>query len=79
MLIPCHARQNAACLDYIVNKIWIYVTRHFIQPELLVLSRDGGATIAYRKMIGKSPTVICCGGYHSDLSRRKALAPSHVG
>ena len=66
-------------MDYIVDKNWIYVTRHYMQPELLVLSRDGGATIAYREMIGKSPTVIYCGGYPSDLSGRKALVLSYVG
>ena len=47
-----------------------------MQPEPLILSRDGGATIAYREMTGKSPTVIYCGGYHSDMSGSKAVALS---
>ena len=47
-----------------------------MQPEPLILSRDGGATIAYREMTGKTPTVIYCGGYHSDMTGSKAVALS---
>ena len=47
-----------------------------MQHEPLILSRDGGATIAYREMTGKSPTVIYCGGYHSDMTGSKAVALS---
>lgn len=47
-----------------------------MQPEPLILSRDGGATIAYREVTGNTPTVIYCGGFHSDMTGSKAVALS---
>ncbi len=39
-----------------------------------ILSRPDGATIAYRRLGGKKPTVVFLHGYHSDMTGGKALA-----
>ncbi|MBI3444174.1 MAG: alpha/beta hydrolase [Magnetospirillum sp.] len=39
-----------------------------------ILSRPDGATIAYRKLEGKTPTLVFLHGYHSDMEGTKALA-----
>ena len=38
------------------------------------LSAADGATIAYRKVPGKSPGVVFCGGFKSDMTGTKATA-----
>jgi pimeloyl-ACP methyl ester carboxylesterase len=40
-------------------------------PE--ILSRDGGATIAYRSLDGKTPGVMFLGGFMSDMQGTKAV------
>lgn len=40
-------------------------------PE--ILSRDDGATIAYRRLDGKSPGVMFLGGFKSDMQGTKAI------
>ena len=45
-----------------------------MQPKPLTLARDCGATIAYQATAGMSPTIIYCGGYHSDMTGSKASA-----
>ena len=40
-------------------------------PE--ILSRDGGVTIAYRRLDGKSPGVMFLGGFNSDMQGTKAV------
>ena len=42
------------------------------QPR--TLHRAGGSTIAYRATPGKSPGVLFCGGYRSDMTGAKATA-----
>lgn len=39
-----------------------------------LLSRPDGATIAYRRVAGKSPTVVFLGGFKSDMTGAKASA-----
>ena len=39
-----------------------------------ILSREGGATIAYRKNVGKAPCVVFLGGFMSDMTGTKATA-----
>ncbi len=39
-----------------------------------ILARPDGATIAYRKLEGKTPGVVFLHGYHSDMEGGKALA-----
>jgi pimeloyl-ACP methyl ester carboxylesterase len=39
-----------------------------------LLPRHDGATIAYRAVSGKSPGVVFCGGYKSDMTGTKATA-----
>jgi len=39
-----------------------------------ILTRPDGATIAYHTLAGKSPGVIFCGGFKSDMTGTKALA-----
>jgi pimeloyl-ACP methyl ester carboxylesterase len=41
------------------------------KPE--ILSREGGATIAYRRVPGKSPGVMFLGGFNSDMQGTKAV------
>ena len=43
-----------------------------MQPKPLTLTRDKGATIAYHAVAGMSPTIIYCGGYHSEMTGSKA-------
>ena len=38
------------------------------------LPRPDGATIAYHKTAGKSPGVVFCGGFKSDMTGTKATA-----
>lgn len=38
-----------------------------------ILTRDGGATIAYRRLEGKSPGVVFLGGFMSDMTGTKAI------
>jgi pimeloyl-ACP methyl ester carboxylesterase len=59
-----------------IRKVQFTALCHFMQPEPLILSRDGDATIAYREVTGNSPTVVYCGGYHSDMTGSKAAALS---
>ena len=40
-------------------------------PE--ILSRDGGVTIAYRRIDGKTPGVVFLGGFMSDMQGTKAI------
>ncbi|TWT15091.1 carboxylesterase [Reyranella sp. CPCC 100927] len=40
----------------------------------LTLSRPDGATIAYHQVQGRSPTVVFCGGFRSDMTGTKAMA-----
>ncbi len=42
--------------------------------EPRTLPREGGATIAYRRTSGKTPGVVFCGGFGSDMSGTKAAA-----
>ncbi|MDP6803991.1 MAG: alpha/beta hydrolase [Rhodospirillales bacterium] len=42
-----------------------------MQPQ--TLTRRGGATIAYRSSPGKTPGVVCLGGFRSDMTGEKAL------
>ena len=44
-------------------------------PE--ILPRDGGATIAYRRLDGKTPGVMFLGGFMSDMQGTKALELEH--
>jgi pimeloyl-ACP methyl ester carboxylesterase len=37
------------------------------------LSRDGGVTIAYRRLDGKSPSLVFMGGFNSDMQGTKAV------
>ena len=43
-----------------------------IEPS--ILTRADGTTIAYRTHTGKSPGVVFCGGFNSDMTGTKALA-----
>jgi len=43
-------------------------------PEPSILTRDDGATIAYRRMPGKTPGVIFLTGFKSDMTGDKAAA-----
>ena len=38
-----------------------------------ILARPDGATIAYRRLVGKSPGVVFLGGFRSDMTGTKAL------
>jgi pimeloyl-ACP methyl ester carboxylesterase len=42
------------------------------QPQ--ILARDDGATIAYRRLEGKSPGIVFLGGFMSDMTGTKAVA-----
>ncbi len=44
-----------------------------IESAPAILTRDGGATIAYRATAGKTPGVMFLGGYKSDMGGGKAL------
>jgi pimeloyl-ACP methyl ester carboxylesterase len=44
------------------------------EPPLERLNRPDGATIAYRRSSGKSPGVVFCGGFKSDMTGTKATA-----
>jgi pimeloyl-ACP methyl ester carboxylesterase len=44
------------------------------QPELSILTRDDGATIAYNKSSGKSPGALFLTGFKSDMQGGKAIA-----
>ncbi|MCR6629372.1 MAG: alpha/beta hydrolase [Magnetospirillum sp.] len=39
-----------------------------------ILARDGGASIAYRRLAGHNPGVVFIHGFHSDMEGGKALA-----
>jgi len=43
-------------------------------PEVRILTRDDGATIAYRQTPGKSPGVVFLTGFKSDMTGGKATA-----
>jgi len=43
-----------------------------LQPQ--ILARDGGATIAYHRLEGKSPGIVFLGGFMSDMTGTKAMA-----
>jgi len=38
-----------------------------------ILARHDGATIAYRRRAGRSPGVLFCAGFRSDMTGTKAL------
>ncbi|HWB48663.1 MAG TPA: alpha/beta hydrolase [Stellaceae bacterium] len=38
-----------------------------------ILARDGGATIAYRRVAGAAPGIVFLGGFRSDMTGTKAL------
>ena len=42
--------------------------------EPSILTRADGATIAYHAHTGKSPGVVFCGGFNSDMTGAKAAA-----
>ena len=42
-----------------------------------ILRRDGGATIAYRRLDGKTPGVMFLGGFMSDMQGTKAVELEH--
>jgi pimeloyl-ACP methyl ester carboxylesterase len=37
------------------------------------LTRDDGATIAYRRLVGAAPGIVFLGGFHSDMTGNKAM------
>ncbi|MBI1985227.1 MAG: alpha/beta hydrolase, partial [Rhodospirillales bacterium] len=43
-------------------------------PEPRILSREGGATIAYHRVAGRTPGVVFLTGFNSDMTGGKALA-----
>ncbi len=45
-----------------------------IAPEPRILTRPDGTAIAYHHFAGKSPGIIFCGGFMSDMEGSKALA-----
>ncbi|MBV8888361.1 MAG: alpha/beta hydrolase [Alphaproteobacteria bacterium] len=42
-------------------------------PEIAILARADGATIAYRRLAGKPPGIVFLGGFRSDMTGTKAL------
>ena len=43
-------------------------------PDPAILTRPDGTAIAYHHLAGKSPGIVFCGGFMSDMEGSKALA-----
>lgn len=62
--------RRATAVTWESNAVMSISREAVIEPSFL--TRDGGARIAYRRVAGRSPTVVFLGGFSSDMTGTKA-------